>query len=247
MSPTLRKSLSVTCCALCIVLAAACGPVAPNTVFLGHGTGPASLGISGDSLNELATDASRWSPPSQADRLCAGPGCPAGGKVRVLLFAANDAKDRGPSTGTGNVLIGKMINTGSARTRMYGLEPGPYHYLVYVVPGGTADTGRFIIEQVENSPPHAHRTVAHGLQIGCNHAGPPWTHSFALFRSCAAGRPTAPATLRAPGSRSERETGRGLKMAGMLGFLNLLQTSPTKEDPSWYTCTSGCCTSGAPQ
>ena len=244
-STAVKRGLVVALFAISAGLVASCGGRTNGSIVLGPGAGPRAIGIAGDSLYKLATSPSNWSAPSQGERRCSGTfGCFFGGKVKVLLYAANNAKDHGPGTGGPNVLIGKMVNTGNSKARMYGMAPGPYHYLVYLVPGGNADTGRFIVEQVKNSPPHDHETVATGIQIGCNHPGG-WTESFARFRSCAHGRPPSPAPRTSSGRRN-REDAPVVHTAGMLGFLGIFQQF-AGEDPSWYTCTSGCCTSGAPQ
>lgn len=240
MSGTIRKRAAISCLICAVVVAAGCAPPA-NDIVLGPGTGPAALDITGDSLHRLASDASLWSRASVADRRCVpGPNCTAGGTVRVRLFAARGAKDYG-ARASSTTLIGKMINDGRATTRMYGLEPG-YDYLVFLVPGGTADTGRFVIERVARQEGFAHRTAASGKQIPCNHPGS-WANSFAVFWSCPKGRPDttafgwSAATLEGKGAR-------GFRTASMFGILSFLQSTP--EDPAWYTCRPhGCCTSGS--
>lgn len=242
MSATIRKRAAISCFIFCIVVAGGCAPAATNDIVLGPGSGPGALDISGDSLHKLASDASLWSKASVADRRCLpGPNCTGGGTVRVRLFAARGAKEHGARSSS-TVLIGKMINDGRATTKMYGLEPG-YDYLVFLVPGGTADTGKFVIERVSLEKGFAHKTAAHGAQIPCNHPGS-WGSSFAVFWSCSKGRPDSTgfgwsaATLEGKGPR-------GLRTANMLGIFSLFR-SATLEDPAWYTCNPhGCCTSGS--
>lgn len=227
-------------CAALLALAG-CGPSAGtgSGIVLGPGTGPHALAMSGDSLDRLARNPLLWSAGDTALRKCsAGFSCFfSGGKVRVVLSADTGARRRNPSVGSGQILIGKLENLGRAQDNMYGLKPGPFHYLVFVVPGGTADTGRFIVEQVNKNPPYAHQTVANGPFIGCKHNAT-WTKSFARFLSCAHGPPAEPVRS---GSRS-----RGIHTAGIANIFGWLAVFlMEEEDPAWFTCTSGCCTAGS--
>lgn len=242
MRGTIRKCARVSCFIVPIAVVAGCdgdssneASPTPSPVSV-----TAGLNLSGDSLHKLVTHPSFWSKASVADRRCvAGPNCPSGGTVRVRIFAARGAKDFGANT-TAPVPIGKMVNDGQATTKMYGLEPG-YDYLVFLVPGGTADTGRFAIERVERTGAFAHRTVASGPQIPCGHPVN-WPNSFAVFRSCAQGPPDTNAVVWSTSTADGKRVG-GLRTANMLGFLSLFQDTP--ENPAWFTCRPhGCCTSG---
>lgn len=224
-----------------VIMQVACGPSPAGSgsgIVLGPGTGPHALAISGDSLDKLARNPLVWSGSDTALRRCtAGASCLAsGGRVRVVVSADTSARNTAPSVQSGQILIGKLENLGRAQEQMYGLKPGPFYYLVFVVPGGTADTGRFILEQVSKIPPYEHRTVASGPFVGCKHTNT-WTKSFADFRSCEDGPPTESMS-------SSRQPG-GIRTAGVanfFGWLGFLQ--PELEDPAWWTCTSGCCTAG---
>lgn len=219
----------------------ACGPTTGtgSGIVLGPGSGPHALAMSGDSLDKLARNPLIWSVGDTAMRRCrAGSSCSAaGGRVRVVLSADTGARRRNPSVRSGNILIGKLQNLGAAQDIMYGLKPGPFNYLVFIVPGGTADTGRFIVEQVNKNPPYAHQTVASGPFIGCKH-NKTWTKSFGRFLSCADGPPTERVTSRAQ-PRGIRNAG----IANIFGWLALFRMEA--ENPSWFTCTSGCCTAGS--
>lgn len=241
MAGMIRQRAWIACYVSFTAAVAGCAPATTNDIVLGPGDGPVALAIPGDSLHRLASDASVWSKPSVADRRCVpGPNCPGGGTVRVRLFAARGAKNYGARTSS-IVLIGKMINDGRATTRMYGLEPG-YDYLVFLVPGGVADTGRFVIERVSREKDFAHRTAASGKQIPCNHPGS-WPNSFAVFWSCSKGRPDTSAFGWSAATLEGRGT-RGFRTASMFGIFSFSQS--TAEDPAWYTCLPhGCCTSGS--
>lgn len=230
---------SLMCAALLAL--AACGPSAGtgSGIVLGAGSGPHALAMSGASLDSLARNPLIWSAGDTALRRCSGGlSCFfAGGKVRVVISADTGARRRNPSVGSGQVLIGKLENLGGAQDNMYGLKPGPFHYLVFIVPGGTADTGRFIVEQVNKNSPYAHQTVANGPFIGCKH-NKTWTKSFGRFLSCSDGPPNERAASRVQPS--------GIRTAGIaniFGWLDALHMG--MEDPAWYTCTSGCCTAGS--
>lgn len=219
---------------------AACGPASAGSgsgIVLGPGTGPHALAISGDSLDKLARNPRIWSAGDTALRKCSGLSCVfSGGKVRVVVSADTGARNRRPSVARGQILIGKLENLGGSADNMYGLKPGPFNYLVFVVPGGTADTGRFIVEQVSTNPPYAHQTVASGPFIGCMHKTS-WTKSFARFLSCADGPPTERA--------GNNVQPRGIRTAGVANVLSwLVIFQAGAEDPTWFTCTEGCCTGG---
>ncbi|MGI9139580.1 MAG: hypothetical protein ACR2GJ_00525 [Gemmatimonadaceae bacterium] len=227
---------------------AACGPSSAgggSGIVLGPGTGPHTLTIPGDSLDKLARNPLVWSAGDTARRRCSGGlSCFfSGGKVRVVLSADTGARNRAPSVGAGTVLIGKLENLGRAADNMYGLKPGPFNYLVFVVPGGTADTGRFVVVQVNKNPPYSQQIVSNGPFAGCKHNST-WTKSFGVFRSCADGPPAEPvASLRSRGAGMQHPTGiRTAGMTNVFGWLAVLQGGV--EDPAWYTCTSGCCTAG---
>lgn len=230
---------SLMCAALLALAACGQSTGVGSGIVLGPGSGPHALAMSGDSLDRLARNPLLWSAGDTALRRCSGGmSCFfSGGKIRVVLSADTGARRRNPSVGTGQILIGKMENLGGAQDNMYGLKPGPFNYLVFVVPGGTADTGRFIVEQVNKNPPYAHQTVANGPFIGCKH-NKTWTKSFARFLSCAHGPPTERVTSDAR-SRGIRTAG----IANIFGWLAVFQMEA--ENPAWFTCTSGCCTAGS--
>jgi len=219
----------------------ACGP-SPRSgtgIVLGPGGGPPALPMSGASLDSLARNPFIWSAGDTAMRRCsAGWSCFfSGGKVRIVLSADTGARHRNPSVGSGRILIGKLENLGGAPDAMYGLKPGPFNYLVFIVPGGSADTGRFVVEQVSKTYPYAHETVASGPFIGCKH-NTRWSKSFARFRSCADGPPTERVTSHAQP--------RGIRTAGITNIFGWLATfQMVAENPTWFTCTSGCCTAGS--
>ncbi len=244
MVRTRRTAVPLVCTALLAL--AACGPAPAGTGSgIALGPGPYTLAIPGDSLDKLARNPLIWSVGDTASRRCSGGlSCFfSGGKVRVVLSADTGARNTGPSVGSGMTLIGKLENLGRAADAMYGLQPGPYNYLMYVVPGGTADTGRFVVVQVNKNPPYASRIVSNGPFAGCKH-NTSWTQSFARFLSCADGPPPEPGAVRRS-SDARGSQPRGIRTAGVASFTNWLAIFlAAGEDPTWFTCTSGCCTGG---
>lgn len=234
-----RPALFVGSSAL-IALGTACGGTAPPS---GGGTGPVSaLTIPGDSLHSLASNAAVWSAPRSAERDCTGAArCnwPIFRKrVRVNIYADTGARNVAPNPSSpGGTLIGKLENTGNATESMYGLENGPYDFLLYVFPVAGSANGRWVIERVDKAPPYNHQTVRQGIQVGCNHPTS-WQASFAEFRSCADGPPAPPAM------RTGAQASPGVRTAGFnpLSIFKAIQLRGlTGEDPAWFTCTSGCC------
>ena len=220
-----------------VVAAAACG-VSPAP---GTGTSPArALNISGPALYALATNPARWSPPFQAERACTGGlGCLLGTKkIKVDIYAEINAKDVGPNpSNPAGTLMGKLVNHGDATEAEYGLPRGPYQYLLYVFPA-TGPDGRWVIEQVENAPPHNHVTIKEGKFHGCGHDRT-WPRSFARFLTCADGPPDTTASVRGSGHTLPTVRTAGFRSLPVFPAINLLALN--HRDPAWYTCTSGCC------
>ncbi|MCR4342066.1 MAG: hypothetical protein NUW01_19490 [Gemmatimonadaceae bacterium] len=205
------------------------------------------MSIQGDSLHRLASNAAVWSEPRAFERDCAGAArCnwPVFRKrIRVQIYADTGARNVGPNpTVAGGALVGKLENMGNATEAMYGLENGPYDYLLYVFPVTGSANGRWVIERVDKSPPYAHVTVSEGIQVGCNHPTA-WNSSFGEFRSCADGPPPNPPASARMGANTQS----GIRTAGFNLFAGFIALQMLAEDPAWVTCTSGCCVSDEPQ
>lgn len=241
-----RTSARLALTVVTALAAAACGPAAPPP----GGTGPApAIGIPGDSLHRLANNSALWSAPRTFERKCTGSarcGWPVfRKKVKVDIAAEVGARNVGPNPPS-MTLIGKLENRGDATEAMYGLENGPYDYLVFVYPVSGSANGRWVIQQVGKAPPYPSRPVSHGIQVGCNHPRS-WNSSFGEFRSCDDGPPPNPP---ASAMRGSSGAGSAVRMAGFnpFAFLKLVQGSMMGElDPAWFTCTSGCCVADQPQ
>lgn len=239
MRNSVRSTLSPVRVALFMSALGACTPVPtpPPT-----GGSPPSLGISGDSLHTLATNMHRWVGPQIAERDCINAfrcGWPIFRKrTEVEVWAEENAKTVPPNPSRAT-LVGKFENRGGVTEAMYGLVPGPYDYLMWVLPGSGAH-GRWTVVQVDRRTGHRVQVVSEGEFQGCNHPRQ-WEMSFARFRTCGDGPPDPPLTSRTMGRNPA-----GLQQAGfnLFSFLAFLQ-SGLDEDPSWYTCTSGCCVANA--
>lgn len=224
---------------------AGCSQATPPT---GGGGGPArSLNIPGDSLHRLASNSALWSEPRASERACTGAarcGWPIFRKrVRVQVYADTGARNVAPNPAdSGGTLVGKLDNLGDAREAMYGLENGPYDFLLYVFPATGTANGRWVIERVGKALPYNHVTVAEGTQVGCNHPTN-WNSSFGEFRSCADGPPPNPPASARSGALPQS----GIRTAGFNLFAGFIALQARSTDPIWLTCTSGCCVSDAPQ
>lgn len=226
--------------ALAILGQLGCSP----TSSPGGAGGPVrALSIAGDSLHKLAANPAVWSAPRSFQRKCVGAfGCGFLKRVTVQVYADTGARNVGPNPSTGPTLVGKLENTGNATEAMYGLQNGPYDFLLYVLPGSGGANGRWVIERVGKAPPYAHVTVSEGIQAGCNHPTP-WNSSFGEFRSCADGPPPNPPRS----ARMGVNTPSGIRTAGFNLFASFIALQAGGQDPIWLTCTSGCCVSDAPQ
>ena len=203
-------------------------------------SGPSvTVGLSGDSLHKLANNPALWVGPDSANRPCIGGRCdwPIFTKrTKVVIWAEDQARNVGPNpTPTGGTLIGKFENRGGGKEAQYGLQPGPYDFLMFAYPG-TGAHGRWAVVQIDRRSGHQVRIASEGVYRGCDHPYP-WQVSFAHFRTCEDGLPPPRPTA----SRGRAAAG-GVNTAGLnlFSFLALLQTG-VDDDPAWYTCTSGCC------
>lgn len=183
-----------------------------------------------DILAALA-DRARWpAAPAEAQRRCKGtPACERTNnpeKIGVRLWAEARSKDVGHAdAGTGAILIGKMqaLGSGAGTTSRYNLAPG-VTYAVYLMQRDGA--GWYEIWGARGMDKFK---VDSGVQIECNHPRT-WRYSFATFTDCDT---PPPQHLLA-----------GAAMDAHVKFATGAPPATVGDGPAWYTCTSGCCTSG---
>lgn len=230
----------------CIAAAAvaACGVNQPPP-----GPGPVSMvGIPGDSLHKLATNAALWPVVQSAERACEGSilcWVPFGRRVKVDISADTGARNVSANpTVAGATLVGKFENTGKSTERRYNLTNGPYDFLLFVFPVSGGQQGRWVVERVAKAPvggSYQHQTVAEGLYKGCGHPRTTYSQSFGEFRTCEMGPPDPPpaGVTRVSGSHKPAVHTAGLAAFSFVKAAILLLSEAT--DPAWFTCRAGCC------
>lgn len=187
-------------------------------------------------ITGMLNAAGRWQQyPTQAKRPCKGtPGCASkADSSTVQLWAFTGAKNIGTANaGDTAIMIGKIRNLGPAATERYNLAANKVYAIFIMRGGGSADTGRYEIWEVQGS---AKSMADSGQYIPCNHSHLKWTNSFAVFTDCDH-PPTEELKQDGPFWRWTRTT---------LGDSSSAGAAMTHDDgPAWFTCTVGCCTAG---
>ena len=168
------------------------------------------------------TQSLQYAGASERTRRCRGQGCdgpnPARNtRLRVEGVVGEDAVDVANVPQFG-VIVSRGRNLGGLPDRMYGTLPGARYsyFLVILPPAASGDSARWQIEQLDvQGPNRSHSSLTTGLARGCNH--PPQRGPGADFRSC------ADTTIFRPAS---------------------MTFQAEDEDPWWFICEDGCCTTG---
>jgi hypothetical protein len=161
----------------------------------------------------------RYGQGAQRARRCRGPAaCTAGRQVQVRVDAVADADSLAPTNlSRFGVIAARVRNTGAEMESRYNMRGGTqytYYLIVLPTPAGAAT---WVLEEVDVQGNNvAHRTVASGRFLGCNH--PFVRGARADFRTCA-------------------QSG-----AGRASLLPVAFEKQVLEDPPlWVGCALGCC------
>lgn len=124
------------------------------------------------------------------------------------------------------VLVGRLVNMGSATTDMYSLTPGAEYYLFATNVNGA--TG-WEMREVGSGSSGTMPIRASGLYNSCGHS--PASKSEADFKDC---------TMAAASHHD-------LRLASSSGFAALIESwlaakPKLRDDPAWISCDGGCCT-----
>ena len=144
--------------------------------------------------------------------------CTAGRQVNVRIDAVVDADSLGPTNLAPNGVIAARIRNRSAemeaRYNMRGGAQYEYYLIVQRAAGGGAG---WVLEELDTQGTNvAHRTVASGRFVGCNH--PFVRGARADFRTC-------------------NQTGGGRASVQLISF----EKQGPDEPPIWVACAAGCC------
>ena len=156
-------------------------------------------------------------------RRCRGPIECAGGRrnVSVRIDAVADADSLGAGNlGQFGVIAARLRNTGPEMEARYNMRAGPEYTYYFIVRSEGPGNLIWIVEELDTQGTNvAHRTVASGRLVGCNH--PFRRGARADFATCAT----------SPGG-----TGR----ASFTPVLYVPQGGPD-DPPIWVGCSMGCC------
>lgn len=187
-------------------------------------------------ITGMLNASSRWQQfPTEAKRLCKGTsGCASkADSSTVHLWAFTGAKGLSFADAADTaIMIGKIHNLGPAATERYNLAPNRLYAIFVMTDGGSPAKGRYEIWEVQGS---AKSMADSGEYISCNHPHLKWTRSFAVFTDCDH-PPKEELTQTGPVWRWTRTT---------LGDSATVGSAVTHDDgPAWFTCATGCCTTG---
>ena len=193
---------------------------------------PARRALSGDLTKPLAqyTGAQfaalvrplRYGQGATRSRRCRGPiECTGGRQVSVRIDAVADADSLGPGNlGQYGVVAARLRNTGPEMEARYNMRAGAEYTYYFIVTSAGPGNLVWIVEELDTQGATvAHRTVASGRFVGCNH--PFRRGARADFSTCA----NSPAR------------------AGRATFSPVLFTRQGGPDdpPIWMGCALGCC------
>jgi hypothetical protein len=192
---------------------------------------PARRPLSGDLTRPLAqyTGAQfatlvrplRYGQGADRERQCRGLAeCAAGRRVSVRVDPVADADSLAPSNlPQFGVIAARVRNRGNEMEGRYNMRGGAQYEYYLIVQPATGGTATWLLEELDTQGANvAHRTVASGRFVPCNH--PFVRGARADFRTCA------------------QTGGGGRASLQLISFGKQLQDDP----PLWLACALGCCT-----
>jgi hypothetical protein len=162
----------------------------------------------------------RYGQGADRPRRCRGPiECSGGRRVSVRVDAVADADSLGPGNlGQFGVVAARLRNNGPEMEGRYNMRAGSEYTYYLIVTNSGPGNPVWIVEELDTQGTSvAHRTVASGRFVGCNH---PFAHGArADFSSCT----DSPAR-------------------GRTGFMPVAFMQGGPDDPPiWIGCAAGCC------